>query len=222
MDTIAAPTDMLGWFVAVLAALTALASASVLVCLVGAGTERVRRRHRRGNTHRGDPYQGDALQGDAHQGFPMPDPRAEAPWPATDHEAGAAPVALFDAEAIEPDLTRDVAFDLDGEPDPVTDIEPSRQGVPSFSRPGEPPHDAAVTSPPQHEPEPDGSRVRAQPVPEPAATGDLRLPAGAEAALNAISELFPDPRNVVVTHRDPTGEVRVTRVDGLADLRRGA
>lgn len=40
---------------------------------------------------------------------------------------------------------------------------------------------------------------------------DLRgpLPLGAEAALNAIVELRPDPRNVVVTHRDPTGEVRV-------------
>jgi hypothetical protein len=35
-----------------------------------------------------------------------------------------------------------------------------------------------------------------------------RLPVGAEAALNAIDELRPDPRNVVVTHRDPTGEVR--------------
>lgn len=36
-----------------------------------------------------------------------------------------------------------------------------------------------------------------------------RLPVGAEAALNAIVELRPDPRNVVVTHRDPTGEVRL-------------
>lgn len=36
-----------------------------------------------------------------------------------------------------------------------------------------------------------------------------QLPAGAEAALNAITELRPDPRNVVVTHRDPTGEVRL-------------
>lgn len=35
------------------------------------------------------------------------------------------------------------------------------------------------------------------------------LPRGAEAALNAISELPADPRNVVVTHRDPTGEVRL-------------
>jgi len=35
------------------------------------------------------------------------------------------------------------------------------------------------------------------------------LPLGAEAALNAITELRPDPRNVVVTHRDPTGEVRL-------------
>lgn len=36
-----------------------------------------------------------------------------------------------------------------------------------------------------------------------------QLPVGAEAALNAIVELRPDPRNVVVTHRDPTGEVRL-------------
>jgi negative regulator of sigma E activity len=36
-----------------------------------------------------------------------------------------------------------------------------------------------------------------------------QLPAGAETALNAITELQPDPRNVVVTHRDPTGEVRL-------------
>jgi len=36
-----------------------------------------------------------------------------------------------------------------------------------------------------------------------------QLPLGAEAALNAIAELRPDPRNVVVTHRDPTGEVRL-------------
>jgi hypothetical protein len=35
------------------------------------------------------------------------------------------------------------------------------------------------------------------------------LPMGAEAALNAIVELRSDPRNVVVTHRDPTGEVRL-------------
>ncbi len=36
-----------------------------------------------------------------------------------------------------------------------------------------------------------------------------QLPVGAETALNAIVELRPDPRNVVVTHRDPTGEVRL-------------
>ncbi len=36
-----------------------------------------------------------------------------------------------------------------------------------------------------------------------------QLPAGAETALNAITEVQPDPRNVVVTHRDPTGEVRL-------------
>jgi hypothetical protein len=46
-----------------------------------------------------------------------------------------------------------------------------------------------------------------------AAAGDEslppQLPGGAEAALNAIGELRPDPRNVVVTHRDPTGEVRL-------------
>lgn len=36
-----------------------------------------------------------------------------------------------------------------------------------------------------------------------------QLPAGAETALNAITEVHPDPRNVVVTHRDPTGEVRL-------------
>jgi hypothetical protein len=35
------------------------------------------------------------------------------------------------------------------------------------------------------------------------------LPMGAEAALNAIVEVRSDPRNVVVTHRDPTGEVRL-------------
>ena len=44
-------------------------------------------------------------------------------------------------------------------------------------------------------------------------TGDQtqrpHLPMGAEAALNAIVELRSDPRNVVVTHRDPTGEVRL-------------
>jgi hypothetical protein len=50
-------------------------------------------------------------------------------------------------------------------------------------------------------------------TPHGAAAGDEslppQLPGGAEAALNAIVELRPDPRNVVVTHRDPTGEVRL-------------
>ena len=48
----------------------------------------------------------------------------------------------------------------------------------------------------------------APPVPAEAPAAP-QLPAGAEAALNAITELRPDPRNVVVTHRDPTGEVRL-------------
>lgn len=42
-------------------------------------------------------------------------------------------------------------------------------------------------------------------------TGNARpaLPVGAEAALQSIVELGGDPRNVVVTHRDPTGEIRL-------------
>jgi hypothetical protein len=45
------------------------------------------------------------------------------------------------------------------------------------------------------------------------------LPVGAEAALNAIVELRPDPRNVVVTHRDPTGEVRLYPLTAASDDR---
>lgn len=41
------------------------------------------------------------------------------------------------------------------------------------------------------------------------------LPVGASTALAAITELRPDPRNVVVTHRDPTGEVRLQPLVGL-------
>jgi len=44
-----------------------------------------------------------------------------------------------------------------------------------------------------------------------------QLPVGAEAALNAIVELRPDPRNVVVTHRDPTGEVRLYPLNASHD-----
>ena len=47
-------------------------------------------------------------------------------------------------------------------------------------------------------------------VPPPSPEGALpALPVGAEAALQAIVELGGDPRNVVVTHRDPTGEIRL-------------
>lgn len=48
------------------------------------------------------------------------------------------------------------------------------------------------------------------------------LPRGAEAALNAISELPADPRNVVVTHRDPTGEVRLRLPAHAGQLPRSA
>lgn len=51
--------------------------------------------------------------------------------------------------------------------------------------------------------------ARSAAVPSEAETRRPQLPVGAEAALNAIVELRPDPRNVVVTHRDPTGEVRL-------------
>lgn len=43
----------------------------------------------------------------------------------------------------------------------------------------------------------------------PAGASPTRMPAGAEAILNAITEVADDPRNVVVTHRDPTGEIRL-------------
>jgi len=47
-------------------------------------------------------------------------------------------------------------------------------------------------------------------VPPPGAQGPRpALPVGAEAALQAIVELGSDPRTVVVTHRDPTGEIRL-------------
>jgi len=59
------------------------------------------------------------------------------------------------------------------------------------------------------------NRARQTSMPTAAETGERpeQLPLGAEAALNALSELRPDPRNVVVTHRDPTGEVRLQPVD---------
>jgi hypothetical protein len=56
-----------------------------------------------------------------------------------------------------------------------------------------------------------------------AAPGRLtQLPVGAEAALNAIVELRPDPRNVVVTHRDPTGEVRLWPAGDVDHFQRSA
>jgi hypothetical protein len=54
-------------------------------------------------------------------------------------------------------------------------------------------------------------RTTAQPV---AVTA---LPVGASTALAAITELRPDPRNVVVTHRDPTGEVRIQPITALGN-----
>jgi hypothetical protein len=59
-----------------------------------------------------------------------------------------------------------------------------------------------------------------QPAPPAAPAVETRrpqLPVGAEAALNAIVELRPDPRNVVVTHRDPTGEVRLYPLNASHD-----
>ena len=56
---------------------------------------------------------------------------------------------------------------------------------------------------------PTAAVTRLAPPVAPEAPAAPQLPAGAEAALNAITELRPDPRNVVVTHRDPTGEVRL-------------
>ena len=56
---------------------------------------------------------------------------------------------------------------------------------------------------------PSAAVTRLAPPIAPEAPAAPQLPAGAEAALNAITELRPDPRNVVVTHRDPTGEVRL-------------
>lgn len=59
-------------------------------------------------------------------------------------------------------------------------------------------------------------------VATPAADRPAQLPVGAEAALNAIVELRPDPRNVVVTHRDPTGEVRLWPAGDAGHLQRTA
>jgi len=56
---------------------------------------------------------------------------------------------------------------------------------------------------------PTAAVTRLAPAMSPDVPAAPHLPAGAEAALNAITELRPDPRNVVVTHRDPTGEVRL-------------
>ena len=47
-----------------------------------------------------------------------------------------------------------------------------------------------------------------------------RLPRGAEAALQSILEIRPDPRNTVALQRDPTAEVRLTRADRAAAARR--
>jgi len=55
-----------------------------------------------------------------------------------------------------------------------------------------------------------------------AAGRPAQLPVGAEAALNAIVELRPDPRNVVVTHRDPTGEVRLWPAGEVGQFQRSA
>ena len=60
-------------------------------------------------------------------------------------------------------------------------------------------------------------QARRQPAAPAAEARRPQLPVGAEAALNAIVELRPDPRNVVVTHRDPTGEVRLYPLNASHD-----
>jgi hypothetical protein len=144
--------------------------------------------------------------------------RTDRPMPAV---RAIEPVTLFDVEATEPDPLHDDADDESLVADSAT---APRHNVPSFVRPGDSsPDDVAVVDAPvlvpSHAPAP---LPVSGPQPEPVAAGELRLPAGAEAALNAIAELFPDPRNVVVTHRDPTGEVLIRRAEDLTELRRGA
>jgi hypothetical protein len=58
--------------------------------------------------------------------------------------------------------------------------------------------------------EPSPAHVRPQP---PAAPPAERLPQGAEAALWAIVEVIPDPRNHLALTRDPTCEVRLTSAE---------
>jgi hypothetical protein len=208
MDAIAAPTNTLDWVVAVLAGLTLLTVAFLAVCLVGSAIEWVR--SRRPSAAARNAAQAGAVETDELE-----------PNPVDTVAASARPfdVAMLDDDVAEP-ADMQPATILDGE------VGYPRQPLPLFRRPADSavpletvPAAAAVS----HDVEDVPRRVSLVPPPEPASTGTIRLPAGAEAALNAISELFPDPRNVVVTHRDPTGEVLITRPSGeLADVRRGA
>ena len=53
-----------------------------------------------------------------------------------------------------------------------------------------------------------------------APAGRRKLPRGAEAALQSILEIRPDPRNTLALQRDPTAEVRLTEADRSAARRR--
>jgi hypothetical protein len=206
MDAFTAPADAMAWIVTVLAGLTVLSLVALVVCALGAVVERLR--------SSGASSAQDAVD--------------DAPVEATVAVAGV--VSVFDVDALDTppvDLADGFVAPDASERLPVPSFVRPLDDAPLFDEPqvdepaiDRPAFDVPVFEPMAGEPSPVSADAE---VTEPAAPGELPLPAGAEAALNAITELFADPRNVVVTHRDPTGEVRVTPLaENLTRLRRGA